>query len=187
MSAWKVLGALVSLNGIDRYLYCPYRVLNVVFHLSSLSTRTWQYASGRSSLLNYIIPQRRSCILLFLGKGYRFLIVMAFSLRQSIQSRFFPPGLGINRIGDAIGPLSSTIIPFFRFLSRYTLSSISSSCVREYKGLKVGSFPGISFILWSYSLCFGSALASSGSSKRSLKSQYSLGSKGVSTDARVLP
>lgn len=131
----KEAGLLQSLNGITRYSKSLYRVRNAIFYLSPSLIRRRLKVEIMSSFIQRFAFDRRARVSIIRGRGYQFLIVIAFNPRQLTQKRRPPPSFLIKSIGEAVGERLARMKP----LSSYNLSSLSSSSLSlrdiEYKGL----------------------------------------------------
>ena len=125
-----VAGAFVRPNGITRYSYSLYRVLNAVFYSLPFFMRIRLYAPLRSNAVKYQAPASRSCSSVMFGSRYKFLIVILLSFLKLMQGCSLLSFFRTNIIGYPAGDSDHLINPFLRFSVMYSYSTLSSALDR---------------------------------------------------------
>src|ERR671933_2573168 len=112
MNLWKVLGALVSPNGMTKHSYEPYRVLKAVFHSWPSAILILLNPFLRSIFVYTFALEACSSNSFINGNGYLSLIVIAFSpLKSTTKRNPRPWGLGTKKQEAAAALLEGLILP----------------------------------------------------------------------------
>ena len=122
-----VTGAFVNPNGMTKYSYIPYFVLNAVFHSFFYLTLIKLNASRKSKIMKYCTSLNFVFISVINGNGYLFLTVTAFMLRpQFRQGRFAAerlPGFELGSLGKRSGTFQDVSnvfdVPFHIYMSLF--------------------------------------------------------------------
>ena len=126
INLWKVLGALVSPNGITLNSNNPYLHANATRCWCSRAMQIWWYLHYKSRLLKIQCPFRWLSRLSMRGKGYLSKLVLAFSALKSTHNHKLPSFLWANKTGCPMGEVDGAIHPFSSMLSTFFLSLFSS-------------------------------------------------------------
>jgi len=125
----KVLGALVSPEGITRHSYEPYLILNAVFHSSPSLILIWWYLFLKSILENTQAPCNSSRRSSNLEIGCSYLIVILLRALQSVHILQVPSFLDTNITGTTHEIMLSCTHPLLiNSLTCHWISSVSWDC-----------------------------------------------------------